>query len=1369
MTNLITKKLKFSIILGILFLILPLFSYAQELRDAIGIRVMKNPEFLSPATWYLENVPSPGRAKSTQVDGYEAVIDGRSVYVEATRVDEDNDLTEAYIFIMSYNEDGGTAIVNIFTQLLENWNFNSNIDSNDICDKVGVEGDIYCTSDFDCVIEGVDYGPCLSQKGKLRRDIKRVGDLQDLKRELEQYALSNESYPSLAQGTYIPRYSTSKWPSWNETLSRDLGINLPSDPLNRFYNDCNDLDGYHPDTCWNEDIKNFECNSGFIDPTNNLYPYLYIYSAKGICSLHCDDLICIDSGIPTATTCTNNQDCISAGLTGPCGFEYTCTQNSDCPDIATGEYCMKVNGVIDIQFNLETDKDAVISVNYPLDLGGIGATSGAGGICSDSSFWALSPVSFTDIDCCPPPDCVNMGLTGYTCGTYINNCGESIDCGVCGAGESCINGSCCSPDCTGKACGDDGCGGTCGSCDIGFYCDNTYTCQEGCLEDCIAGSVRCNPSNEWTQQCANCDIDSCNEWCDNTDCAVNPSTPYCNDNGTIAICGECKDSDPPQQCGTSNIGECSLGTEACTMGFWGACTGGIFPGVEICDGLDNDCNGVVDNIPSGSLPEFNGGAGVCAGYFQDCINSTLFDPTNLPDDYQNPETLCDGLDNDCDGLTDENQSNLGNACGTGTGECGASGIYVCNPSDPNGPATCSASSPNTPQPETCNGLDDDCDGIIDNNITTLPNIFELSFGTSDSINYDNNSNTNISNDIGGNYLKVSESMPTPYIWIANSPANTVLKIRTNTGCRRDKDSWDCGTIETRGQLIGEFAVGTNPSRTAVNVDNGDVWIANRNSSNVHKLDIDGNIMKVCFTGNAPRGIAIEDNGDVWIGNSGDGTVVKLSGDDSDCTILQTVVTGGLPYGLAIDSNNNVWMSDNGNGTIISYIKMINTTNYTVTSIASTLPIANNIYGITVDPNDNVWVGLRFYGFGKVPAGTTNFITYNKGVDITAVTADSDGNIWGSMYGNNQIIKIDQNGNTLLAAPTTASAPHGICGDSYGQVWSVNRFGGDIRVFNSVGGVIGTYNWPSADHYTYSDMTGLNRALLHRTGKWSQTFDGTNPNEYWGEINWNEIIPSGKQSIEIFLRTSDTAPITSAWTDSNTWNSLDYSSATRHGRYLEVSITMKSSEHGITPVLWGLNITCPSTFSSSTCVPNFGDPCNFNNCGISGGTIECDGICNNPTPADDVLTDCTSAPNNCGATNFVAATCAVPNPVCSAPADIVPLDECNLCSGFSPNGTSCNGTGACDGAGNCVVSAIISGLGCAACPNGFSEVWFNPAGEQIFACDPVPGYDGGHAAKDAVEGSFPMLQPTCYWTCAHAPPGTSCPGAEGDWYWWFYAL
>ncbi len=99
---------------------------------------------------------------------------------------------------------------------------------------------------------------------------------------------------------------------------------------------------------------------------------------------------------------------------------------------------------------------------------------------------------------------------------------------------------------------------------------------------------------------------------------------------------------------------------------------------DICDGLDNDCDGEVDEEPVSADPCATGNPGVCATGRRQCVDGEEICIGN-----DNPdEEICDGLDNDCDGRIDENV----------IGICG-----VCqNDSD-----------------EACNAIDDDCDGTVD--------------------------------------------------------------------------------------------------------------------------------------------------------------------------------------------------------------------------------------------------------------------------------------------------------------------------------------------------------------------------------------------------------------------------------------------------------------------------------------------------------------------------------------------------------------------------------------------------------------------------------------------------------------------------------
>ena len=77
--------------------------------------------------------------------------------------------------------------------------------------------------------------------------------------------------------------------------------------------------------------------------------------------------------------------------------------------------------------------------------------------------------------------------------------------------------------------------------------------------------------------------------------------------------------------------------------------------------------------------------------------------------------ICNGKDDDCDGKRIDNGVTVGQSCTVGLGRCAATGTQVCGA----GGLYCNAT-PGLPLPEMCNGEDDDSNGLTDDNVQNAP-------------------------------------------------------------------------------------------------------------------------------------------------------------------------------------------------------------------------------------------------------------------------------------------------------------------------------------------------------------------------------------------------------------------------------------------------------------------------------------------------------------------------------------------------------------------------------------------------------------------------------------------------------------------------
>lgn len=260
---------------------------------------------------------------------------------------------------------------------------------------------------------------------------------------------------------------------------------------------------------------------------------------------------------------------------------------------------------------------------------------------------------------------------GSTCcnGTCRNIVSDDANCGACGvacaAGKTCCQGQCFDFDVDNRHCG---------AC--GVACTGGNVCRTG---QCVPSKeLACHDGDDDLDGKADCADSDCEE---GAICSAPGAAHVATCQGGVCVADSewsCSNGLDDDQNGSIDCKDKACGDGAVCNANAGTCCGGNCVNEDKCDnGKDDDCDGLVDCED----PD-------CAG--------------------QGPAELCNGRDDNCDGVIDEG-FNVGDACAVGVGACREESVIICLSQQE---SACKAT-PGTPSREICNGIDDDCDGELD--------------------------------------------------------------------------------------------------------------------------------------------------------------------------------------------------------------------------------------------------------------------------------------------------------------------------------------------------------------------------------------------------------------------------------------------------------------------------------------------------------------------------------------------------------------------------------------------------------------------------------------------------------------------------------
>ena len=783
----------------------------------------------------------------------------------------------------------------------------------------------------------------------------------------------------------------------------------------------------------------------------------------------------------------------------------------------------------------------------------------SGDVCAAKSCQPGAPVDCDDSNVCTTDSCAP--LTG--CKTTPANGLSCDDTNECTVADTCSGGFCVGQQ---KSCFDgEEC--TVDTCDpqtgciypplTGPGCDDESACtaSDSCAAGiCTGDPVDCDDTNT-------CSADSC---ADATGCAHQMSQDCCG-NG-VKESGELCD-DGNQQSGDGCSGDCqSLET----------CGNGILDPGEACDGdqFPIVCyDGAFTCSPDCSILDTSG----CNAW---CGDGKIDAPQEQCDTDAFPIECHDGAFTCVACVWDKSTCNAycGDGIANGPDQCDGADVPDCPIEACSCSANCKTGWLSIPDDQPWNT--GDMDGTGDQPLTTPdpactdPSTLCLDAAT-----------TALS-----------------HAWIANSASAEVVKVNVDTGA-----------VEVKVDSGGYW-----PSRTAVDVSNGSVWVGNRGStdpsafddpcnwngdcSNVMHFAADGAFICRADVPGIVRAVAIDKDGFVWAGSWLNREMYKISPTVVDktqiphrCTIESVVDVVGRPYGAVGDSAGNIWIVNNDNWLsnfepTAQSLQQIDAATATVVGTYQPPPSLAGCYqnyGMALDGQGRVVIGseacfgvFRFtpgpnsWEWRHIPEGTPRGVVVGSTGHLYTALSCALPNCWGpSSLRHIARVDPDFQGHDVIDLGPGVVYPVGASMDHKGRFWTTGRFShtaARVEVLDwDTGPQVDTFTTDGLDPYTYSDMTGLQfQMFVHPEGTWTKVLDAGTSSLTWQLLAWSGKEEPGVTDIAGRARsaTSVAGLPAAQWTPYSTTSPMLLNGLAVHGRYLEVQIRLTSTDGVKTPVL-----------------------------------------------------------------------------------------------------------------------------------------------------------------------------------------------------------